>query len=492
MNCFKSSFILTAFSIGSNSFALPEIKLITSKPEILEVTAAYSPGMPGFESTLPTVVLPAQKTFSQFGGLTADHPFTLENQKKIRSAESQKSLIKNSFNFFVPRPICGSSPAQNTLNCFDLNKNAQFLQSYPIPGSVSSTPIFVDNFWLIGTSKGFLLKVQANSSNKYLPQLGQENTSLWGNHARKYMSIFRPKVVYKDQNTGSTQSNNQNLAQLTLDGTPGLKWIFANSAKFVGTPIVKDNRVFILSDSGYVQAFDWNTGKLIWAVRLAPDQSLKLSSNSLKIYQDQLVVGTDLGMVLFLNPSNGHILWSWRVPEATDQQKEAEQLPSGPDKFTGIIAKPLILDNGIVVSNAESMTQFISTGIKSSVWSYPAGSVAEAKLWNQNVLIGSSNGYVLSLNQTTGSLNWRTKISENLSPIMSLFITTDNLLLAALNNGQIFMLDPQTGERLAETRPIGEVNGEFFSGFDMLSSKKTQACISFSQNGFRCFYAKAK
>lgn len=487
MNCYKSFFFTVTFSCALKANALPEVKLITSKPEILEVTGAYSPGVPGFESTRPTVVLPAQKTFSQFGGLTADNSFTIEEQKKIKEEKNKSVLIKNSVNLFTPRPICGASSYQNTLNCFDLNKNGLYLQSYPIPGAVSSTPIFYDNHWLIGTTKGYLLKTQANPDNKYLPQLGKENTSLWGHYSRKYMNLFRLKTVYKDSDNIQSKTDSQNIIQLTLDGTPGLKWVYTNSAKFIGTPIIANNSVYVLSDSGYIQSFDWNTGKLAWAVRLAPDLNLKLTSNSLKMYNNQIVVGNDLGMLLFLNPSNGHILWSWQIPEANETQREANQLPAGSDKFTGIIAAPLLLDNGLVASNAESMTQFISTGIKSSVWSYPTGSVAEAKLWQNNIILGSTNGFVVSLNKTDGSLNWKTKIALNMSPVMSLFITKSNLILAALSNGEIFMLDPQNGKILAQTQSIGEVNGEFFSGYD-----SSEACISFSQNGFRCFYAKAK
>ncbi len=485
MNSFKSSIILSVFLLSSQTFAISDFKLVTFKPEVLEVSASYPPGVPGFESTRPTVVLPPQKTFSQFGGLTKDHSFTAEMQKNLKIELNKNALIKNAVNLFTPRPICGGSPYQNTLNCFDLNRYGQFLQSYPIPGSVSSTPVFYDNFWLIGTAKGFLLKVQANPDNKYLPQLGKENTSLWGNYSRKYMNIFRPKTIYKDNE--NIQNQNDNKIQLTLDGTPGLKWIFANSAKFVGTPLIKNNKVFILSDSGYVQALDWNTGKLIWAVRLSPDLNLKITSNALKFYNDELIVGNDLGMILFLNPNNGHVIWSWRIPEATDTQRESYQLPAAPDKFSGIVAPPLVLDNGIIVSNAESMTQFISAGIKSSVWSYPAGSVAEAKQWKNNIILGSTNGEIISLNKSNGELNWKTRISENLSPVISLFIAEHDVTLAVLNNGQVFMIDNNNGKILAQNLSIGEVNGEFFAGYD-----NAKACISFAQNGFRCFYPKVQ
>ena len=180
-------------------------------------------------------------------------------------------------------------------------------------------------------------------------------------------------------------------------------------------------------------------------------------------------------------------MWSWQIPSATSTQREQTQLPTGPDRFPSLAAKPLLYERNLIVSNAESMTQNISLDSKFATWSYPIGSVAQPKIYKDNVILGSSAGSIFSLRLETGEVQWSTKLLEDNSPIMSIFITKSNMLLAINSRGQTFMLDPNTGVKQAENLPTGETNGEFFAGYD-----KADACINFSQNGFRCFYAKVK
>lgn len=488
MSLSRLSFFIFSFGVSASTFAFPQIRLVTSYPEILEVIGAYPPGPISSESTRPTVVMPFQKTFTQFGGFTPDHPFTLENQKLIKKQDASNKINLNPTKIeFLPRPICGGSPEQNTMNCFDLNKSGQYLASYPVPGSLSTTPVFADNSWLIGTAKGFLLRVEANKENKYLPTLGNTNTALWGTYARKYMASFRPKPIYLEQAKQATPVPNTETNKEVTALSPGIKWIFPASSEFVGTPVIHNGFVYIFSANQYLQALDWNTGKLAWALRLAPDVNLRLASNAFVVTSSEVIVGTDLGTLLILNPKNGNIVWSWQIPGATPSQREQTQLPSGPDRFTSIVAPPLLNDRNLIVSNAESMTQNISLDTKSALWSYPIGSVAQPKKYKESIIIGSSTGNIISLNDQSGNLLWSTKITDDLSPIMSLFITKSEVILAVTSRGQIFMLNPVNGKILAQNLPIGEVNGDFFAGYD-----KVDACISFSQNGFRCFYAKVK
>jgi outer membrane protein assembly factor BamB len=489
MSLSRLSFFIFSFGVSVPAYTLPQIRLITSYPEILEVVGSYPPGPVGSESTRPTVVIPYQKTFTQFGGLTPDNSFTLENQKVVKQQDSSNKLNLNPTKIeILPRPVCGNSPEQNTMICFDLNRNGQYIASYPVPGSLSTTPIFADNSWLIGTAKGFLVRVDANKENKYLPTLGNTNTALWGTYSRKYMASFRPKPIYTEQGKPTTPvvpNTNENKETTTL--SPGIKWVFPSSSEFVGTPIIHNGFVYIFSASQYLQALDWNTGKLAWALRLAPDVNLRLASNALVVTPSEVIVGSDLGMLLILNPKNGSILWSWKIPGATPTQREQTQLPAGPDRFESIVAQPLLNERNLIVSNAESMTQNISLDSKTAVWSYPIGSVAQAKRFKESIFIGSSTGKIISLNYQSGDLLWSTKITDDSSPIMSLFITKSEVILAATSRGQIFMIDPISGKVLAKNLPIGETNGEFFAGYD-----NADACISFSQNGFRCFYAKVK
>ncbi|KAB8027750.1 PQQ-binding-like beta-propeller repeat protein [Fluviispira multicolorata] len=485
MNFLKICYVSVALSINGTVIAHPEIKLIKSHSEVQEVIGGYSPGQWISSSVLPTVVIPFKRTFSQFGGLTSENLFSLENQKEIKKSENNKTFLgivkKN--NFLIPRPICGASPDTNTINCFDLNKNAQYFASYPIPGALSTTPVFSDNSWLFGTTKGFLFKVEANPENAYLPKLGHENINFWGAYSRKQMSSFRPKPVYTEGGKISPASSNNLINKAALPS--GIKWVFPASSELMGTPIVKNGFVYSFSASEYLQAIDWNTGKLAWATRLAPDSNLRMSSNALVVTSSDVIVGTELGTVLFLNPKSGAIFWSWQIPSANEEQRSKTKLPSGPDRFSGIIALPFVYKRNVIVSNAESMTQNLSLDSRAAIWSYPLGSVAQAKVYKDNVILGSVNGKIVSLNAVSGKENWTTEVLKDSSPIISLFLTKSGVILASSSRGQVFMVDPANGKILAQNLPIGEVNGEFFPGYD-----KAEACLSFSQEGFRCFYAK--
>ncbi|MES2615931.1 MAG: PQQ-binding-like beta-propeller repeat protein [Bdellovibrionota bacterium] len=438
-------------------FALPSIEVVPPKPEIREELSAYAPGRAHAISTEPEVVMPSMRSFAQFGGIE------LELGKK------------------VARPWCGPSPETNTLNCFDFNKGGAYLQSFPIPGKLSSTPLFYDNSWLMGTAKGFLMRVEANEDNRKLPKLNGEILNLWGSNSRNVMAGFRPKPIYVEGFSAEPAV----ASQYTPPTIPkGVKWIFSASSGFIGNPVIKNGLVYIYASSQYFQAFNWETGKLIWAVRLAPAGNLRLNSDALTVTDTEVFVGNSLGTLLSLNPADGAVLWTWQVPSADDSQRLKTSLPAGPDKFYGIVASPLVSGSSLIVSNVESMTQAISLNSHELIWSYPAGSVAKAREYKNNILLGTSNGKVVSLNKDNGLVNWSANVTDT-SPIVSLFLTKNNVLLAATRSGQIFMLNLESGKVLAHNFPIGDVNGEFFTGYN-----KAEACLSFAFNGFRCFRAK--
>jgi len=435
----------------------------TSSPEVIEVIGAYPVGSSATLSMVPTIVKPNQKTFSQFGGLTQDHSFSLDTQKKEFNIQS--------------RVLCGNSPEQNTLSCYDLNRNGMFMANYPIPGSLSTTPVYFNKSWLIGTTKGLLLKVDANLKNRMLPYLGDSMISLWGNFSRSYISSLKPKTLYADNKSNTSSSDKQATPNLPKN----VQWIYSSSTELVGTPIIFQDTVYALSANHYLHAINWNNGKLIWSVRLAPDTKLRLSSYALTATPYEVIVGTDLGALLALNPKTGSIMWSHQITDSSFKNNEK----SYSDYFKAIVAKPLVINRNVITSNSDSMTQNISLESKTAVWSYPAGSVAQPKLTDDHVIIGTSLGELVSLNFLTGAKKWDSQLTADRSPIISLFITKSGAILASNSRGKIFLIDSKNGKILSENFPLGEVNGEFFAGYN-----NAEACLSFSQNGFRCFYAK--
>lgn len=453
-------YVLFGFCVLTSGAMAFERPAFGDKVSLVEETVALPPGKSSSPSTSPVFVMPNQKSFSQFGGA---------------------QQIEDKTNH--PVPVCGPSPLTNTLNCFDLARAGSFIGSLPIPGSSSSTPLFYENSWLIGTTKGFLLRIQANAQHSLVPQLGGESLSFWGAHSRTLMGEMRPKVIYTE--TGEASSEGGESDYKTDDHMPGVKWFFTTSSEPLGTPIVGEGMLFFLSASQYLQAIDWNTGKLAWTKRLAPDTTLRLQSNALTLNGSQLFVGTSLGTLLVLDSREGSIAWSWQVPSATSQQRREGHLTPSADQYSAIVAPPLVSGDNLIVSNAESLTQNVSLASHTEKWAYPAGSVAIPKVYKKkDVIIGANNGRVVSLKLDTGNVNWSVDLTSS-SPIVSLFLSADESVLYAVSRrGELFVLTPGDGKMVAHHPSIGEVNGEFFA------SPGGAACVSLSINGFRCFKAK--
>ena len=424
-------------------------------PQVLEVAAAYPPY--DAPSSAPPVIAPADRTFAAFGG-----------------GFSSSGLA----------PVCGPAPQRNTVNCFNLAKAGGFLGSYPLPGGVSATPQYFGQSWLFGTTKGYLMRVDSQSTSWPLPHLGKESTALWGRFARDFLLGYKPAPLYRDGENTPPPSPQPPLPQ-------GVKWLFAGSAPFVGTPLVTSSAVYVASASQYVQSFDWQTGKLNWALRLAPESNLRLASQGLALLEDtnELLVGNSLGSLMVLDSSSGQVKWSWTIAGATTSERVQGALPTGPDKFTGVVAEPLVLrGRRVVASNAESLTEFVSLDARASGWRYPAGSVTKPLFYPaaDAVILGTSRGQIVSLNVDTGRPVWSTHLDRQ-EPIISMMLIKDHYALAALSQGQIVLVDLRTGKLVAHSPQsmIGPVNGGFFTGMP-----HADACLSFASAGFRCFRVK--
>jgi outer membrane protein assembly factor BamB len=451
--------------------AFSQYHLVKQTPKIFEIITSYHDVVDSksVSSDMIISLSPENKSFAQFGGMIpSDHAFLHKNVSS--------------------RSICGPSGWKNTLNCFDLNQNGQFLGSYPLPGRLSARPLFVDDplepAWLLATKKGFLMRIDARPQHKLLPHLTQDFTRFWGSFARKYMSSFRPKIFYTEGNSSKTVKSDESLV-LNSSRPQGMRWIFASSSEFIGTPVVKNGYVYAVSTSFYLQAFEWQTGKLVWAFRLSPENNLKLTPSALLVTTSELFIGTKLGNLLVLNPKTGSLLWSLQISNASDQQKERSQLFSDSERLSSVVARPLLLGRQLIVSNVENMTQNISLDTKTVLWSYPVGSVAQAQAFGGKILIASVDGRLVSLDKETGRMSWSSQITADASPLASLILINSHVVLVSSFRGQLFAVNLNDGHILAQNKPIGEVNGEFFPGYG-----RSQACLSFAYNGFRCFYTQ--
>jgi outer membrane protein assembly factor BamB len=200
---------------------------------------------------------------------------------------------------------------------------------------------------------------------------------------------------------------------------------------------------------------------------------LRLNSTSLIYSERGLLVGTNDGSLLLLDPKNGQSIWRHSVAGAAG------------DRFSAVSAPALPLTEAVIVSNAESMTQRLNWQSKMADWSYPAGSVVQPKFDDGAVYIAGSDGALHKLDARTGSLRWRRPLPVT-SPLIALtLLKKPDVALAATANGVVFAIRMSGGELEDVSAPssIGAVTGDFFAG----RAENGEMCLSYRTPGYVCW-----
>jgi outer membrane protein assembly factor BamB len=366
-------------------------------------------------------------------------------------------------------PVCGPAPDLNSLGCYNL-PSGESLADLPLPGQLTTTPQFYDGSWFVGTSRGFLMRMDATGVFM-TPGFGIDSLFFHGPDSRYVMKLLSAATTSSGSAGGATPA--AMTQSLKANFRSSWTWYATANAEFIGTPQFGGGRVFALTANQSVNAFDLQTGKLAWGVRLAPDAQLRLDSTSLIWHERGLLVGTSDGNLMSLDPKNGQTIFRHSVMSGSG------------DRFSAIAAPVLPLPDGIVVANAESVTQKLSWETRGIDWSYGVGSVVQPKFDDGFVFIAGSDGAVHKLDARTGQLRWRRTLPVS-SPLIALtLLRKQNIVLAASANGSIFALRISDGLLEGEGQPstYGPVIGDFFSGRNELN----EVCLSYRTPGIKCW-----
>lgn len=393
------------------------------------------------------------ESFSAFPSVTLLNPPAERLPNRSFSSFGAQEL--NPQNKKSPQLVCGPDADAHTLACYDLLMRS-YVGKWPIPGSVTSKPVYAEGMWFVGTSEGFFVALDSTF-------LGKESIAFWGNHSRLYAHLLRPRLTQG--------ASAKTLAPKTEPLKPsGWRWHHAGSTEFVGTPVVKNGFIYALAANQFIHAFEIATGRLVWASRLSTDIPLRLTSVSIQVAEKEILAGSNDGYLVALNPTDGNVMWRVLFPSKAE------------DRFQAITAAPLLLGRSVVASNASNVTQRVSLDSQRIEWSYPIGSGASPAQTESAVIVGGSDGSVVSLNKSSGALIWKKELSAE-SPIVSVYtLAAGKIVIAASQNGTIFILDTVKGTILQRLNRMGDVSGEFFAG-----ASQEEVCLSFSAPGMRCF-----
>jgi outer membrane protein assembly factor BamB len=412
----------------------------------------------------------------------------------VSQIAAQDTVLSSAVNI-QNHAVCGPMVARNTLGCYSA-QSGSLLSSYAIPGNLSTTPLYLSGSWVFGTSEGFLIRTQGLSL-KSVPISGFENNVFWGPESKKVAQYLKPPT-----RLDGPETENSPKKKFRTQARSGWQWFQSYSFEFTGTPVSLSNSLYAQSTDGYVHSFDFESGKLNWSTRVGSDGALKLASSSLAASSKEIIVGSQDGSLVLLNPKDGSQL----ARTAPNYLAGSE---ASPERFAGIVAQPTLLGRSVLFSTAEGFTQKMNLDSRAVEWTYPLGSVAKVETIDGSAVIGGQDGSVAKLDHRNGMLNWKVKVYSD-SVVASVVTTKQSAsgqrgVLVASKNGRITLLDFKSGRVLEEIAFPGEVVSEFFTlagnetAQKFVSNKATnnliqeglearsRSCLSYSNQTFRCF-----
>ena len=478
----------TRFFLSASSFLI-SAQTFSAKAEIVE-TLAMSPTVAG-QTHIEKAFTRPTRSWVPFGGSAdgrSNSAGLFVGRYGVSSIPLQETILRNTINVSSV-PVCGPSPTLNTLACHN-SSAGELLKEFPIPGNLSTQPVFFDGSWFFGTSKGFFVRTEGTSLLS-TPLLGGEQTGYWGSASRSQMKALKPL-----NSLDAPEKDTDPRVAFRKLPRPGWRWYATTSAEFVGTPLFLGSQILVLTAQQFLLSLDAGTGKTLWSVRLAPEASLRIEGRALTSNSKEVLVGTEEGQLMAINPKDGAVLWRHLMTT------------TGRERFRSIVAPPTASGRSVFVSNAETQTIRLSLDGKTVEWTYPLGSVAQTRVVEDALLIGGHDGTLVSLDARTGALRWKILLSPD-APLASIYWggnspegsspssagsagsaaaafngaqrgADSGSVLAADKKGRVFQVRLKDGRLLDSTTPQGEVVGEFFRA-------NNETCLSYTINGFRCF-----
>jgi len=262
-------------------------------------------------------------------------------------------------------------------------------------------------------------------------------------------------------NTDWTQSGGnaaKSMGQLALGASPVRAWSATVNggsarARLAATPVVAENKLFVIDVDASVHAFAANNGAALWSTPLAEAKENRASRFGGGVsYDDGKVFATDgLGDVVALNAADGKELWRAK--------------PGGP-----LRGAPTIANGNIYVLSQDNQLFALGEGDGKVVWtgtgtleSQGVFGVAAPAASAGSVVAGFSSGELNAYRYENGRVLWqdalsRTSITTSVSSLSDIDadpVIDNGRVYAVGQGGRMVALELATGQRLWEQNFAG-------------------------------------
>lgn len=245
--------------------------------------------------------------------------------------------------------------------------------------------------------------------------------------------------------------------KISLDKSSQLWSFYSGNSddRFVFSPIIKDNKIFILNTSGLLVAYDMKSKNKIWKSRIFPRQFLK-NYQTPKIGYSHGVIFAVAGInkVVAASEADGKVLWS----------KDIASIPVSTPVSDGEMAYVSTNDNKLYAFNAkDGELQWVQSGILRSTAIFGA---ADLVIYQDLVLASYSSGEIYAVKKKTGEPFWSNSLNVSratnsdfyLNDIDATPVAKNDVVYAIGNGGLMMAMKAQDGNYLWKKEIAGLVN----------------------------------
>lgn len=340
---------------------------------------------------------------------------------------------------------------------FTINKKYPFVNAkwiYASGSNVISTPLVVNDLVIFGNQQG---KIEAISLTNGKLQWTVETGG----------GIFSSPAAHKKNVILGSADGNIYCFQ---SATGKLVWSYKSSAAVLGSPLVEGDLVFIGGSDHKFRSIHAETGKEIWNFNGLDGPVVSTPV----IFEDKLIFGAWDRHLYALNKKTGLLIWKWNNGSPVRNYSPASCIPviSGavvyivaPDRYITAIdintGQTLWRNNDATVRESIGISAdgkwIYGKTMQDTIVGYAAARGKQNAAWKLhcgfgyehvpsmlvekegNVLFGTKNGVVYSINPSVQKVNWAYKIDNSM--VNTVRVLEGNRIIAATMDGKVALLE---------------------------------------------------
>jgi outer membrane protein assembly factor BamB len=276
---------------------------------------------------------------------------------------------------------------------------------------------------------------------------------------RSFFGLFGPDKVDPTKGFGGGLAyDNGKLFAATgfanvfaLDARTGKQiWKVDTTVPVHSAPVAVEGRVYVVTQENETQALDEGDGHLLWDHRGTVESAGVLSSASVGVSGDTVVVPYSSGELFALRTQNGTPAWN----DTLTRTGNVTSLTI----INDIAGRPVIDRNLVLAVSHSGTLAAINFRSGSRAWTRNIAGIQTPLVAGEYVFIVSTDGEVVCLNRADGRVRWTSQLPSFEDPkgkrgpiVWTGPLLVSNFLVLVSSNGKAELLSPYTGEKLGET-----------------------------------------